>query len=409
MTSAKLILVAALGAAVPTVIVVDYLFVISKRLSALENKPPMVGGTASAEAVARELVTRYREVLRGDQGVPGPRGLKGEPGVQGPPGPGGDQGPAGEKGEPGPRGVKGEPGVKGPPGPIGDRGPAGGQGEPGPMGPTGPMGPVGPKGDPATTTSSAAPEIRPRAPAPTQAFNALSVGRVLSFSADAKAVHPPQTTRLPENANTADETRKAAADVGSKHSAKSRTDDWPKPKRKPKFAGNSKLPPKPKIARQKVPTAKPKSIDASTLRRLESMTARLVKPVEQPKPAAQPRLTNWAAPIDEPVVSRRSSAAKKSLFAKLMGTEPKQSTGWLVQISAQPSAELAHADWRRLVRKHGSVLEDLPHVVVRADLGPQGVFYRLRVAGVQSKQAAHVICTSIRSGGDACFIVPPLR
>ena len=82
---------------------------------------------------------------------------------------------------------------------------------------------------------------------------------------------------------------------------------------------------------------------------------------------------------------------------------------WLVQVSAHRSATSARSDWIRLVRRHGTVLGSREHVVVKADLGSRGVYYRLRVPGFATPEEARNLCAALKARGDSCFIVPPAR
>ena len=70
----KLIFAAALGAAVPTVVGLDYLIILSQRLTELESNSITGGGTVSVDAVAEELVAKHSDTLRGEKGDPGKDG-----------------------------------------------------------------------------------------------------------------------------------------------------------------------------------------------------------------------------------------------------------------------------------------------------------------------------------------------
>ena len=83
--------------------------------------------------------------------------------------------------------------------------------------------------------------------------------------------------------------------------------------------------------------------------------------------------------------------------------------GWLVQVSAHRDATAAQSDWIRLVRRHSTVLGSRKHMVVRADLGSRGVFYRLRVPGFATHDEARDLCAALKARGDGCFLVAPAR
>src|SRR5690606_12907100 len=53
--------------------------------------------------------------------------------------------------------------------------------------------------------------------------------------------------------------------------------------------------------------------------------------------------------------------------------------GFLVQLSAVRSREQAQATYAGLQRSYPSVLGDLEPVIVEADLGERGIYYRVRV------------------------------
>ena len=58
------------------------------------------------------------------------------------------------------------------------------------------------------------------------------------------------------------------------------------------------------------------------------------------------------------------------------------------------------AKHRRLLSKHEAN-------VVRADLGDRGVFYRLRVTGLDNKKQARRLCSRLKKRGTSCFIASP--
>jgi tetratricopeptide (TPR) repeat protein len=97
------------------------------------------------------------------------------------------------------------------------------------------------------------------------------------------------------------------------------------------------------------------------------------------------------------------------------GTEPEASadaaeeadapalTGWSVQISSAVEEKLAWATWNKLKAKH-KLLNDQKAVVVKADLGTKGIYYRLRLAGFDDKADAQTMCGKLKSRGLSCFV-----
>lgn len=80
--------------------------------------------------------------------------------------------------------------------------------------------------------------------------------------------------------------------------------------------------------------------------------------------------------------------------------------GWMVQLSSQREAQAAWNVWKKLSLRHAKLLEDQDAAVVKADLGSKGVYYRLRVHGIDSRAAAQKLCQRLKSAGTSCFFGP---
>jgi tetratricopeptide (TPR) repeat protein len=80
-----------------------------------------------------------------------------------------------------------------------------------------------------------------------------------------------------------------------------------------------------------------------------------------------------------------------------------KATGWMVQIASATSEDAAWSTWSKL-QKSKKVLHGLKPVVVRADLGSKGVFYRIRLAGFEDQSGAKTACGKLKSAGVSCFI-----
>ena len=53
--------------------------------------------------------------------------------------------------------------------------------------------------------------------------------------------------------------------------------------------------------------------------------------------------------------------------------------------------------------KHKALAAETP-IVVRADLGAKGIFYRVRLAGFEDLNAAKKSCSKLKSGGVPCYV-----
>lgn len=78
-------------------------------------------------------------------------------------------------------------------------------------------------------------------------------------------------------------------------------------------------------------------------------------------------------------------------------------TGWSVQLSSTRDEKLAWGTWEKLKARH-KALTDMKPMVVKADLGKKGIYYRLRVGGFDSQAEAQSACGKLKSRGLSCFV-----
>ena len=78
-------------------------------------------------------------------------------------------------------------------------------------------------------------------------------------------------------------------------------------------------------------------------------------------------------------------------------------SGWIVQVASAASEDAAWSTWKKMQKRHKALAGQSP-VVVRADLGAKGTFYRVRLTGYDSQQAAKSACAKLKSGGVTCYI-----
>ena len=78
-------------------------------------------------------------------------------------------------------------------------------------------------------------------------------------------------------------------------------------------------------------------------------------------------------------------------------------TGWTVQIASASSEDGAWSTWKKLQNRFKALAKEKP-VVVKADLGSKGVFYRIRLTGFDDQDAAKDRCSSLKRKGVSCYI-----
>ena len=84
-------------------------------------------------------------------------------------------------------------------------------------------------------------------------------------------------------------------------------------------------------------------------------------------------------------------------------SEPQRIIGWSVQLASATTEDAAWSTWKKMQKRHKALAGQSP-VVVRADLGAKGTFYRVRLTGYDSQQAAKNACAKLKSGGVSCYI-----
>jgi lipoprotein NlpI len=78
-------------------------------------------------------------------------------------------------------------------------------------------------------------------------------------------------------------------------------------------------------------------------------------------------------------------------------------TGWGVQVTSASSEDAAWSTWKKMQAKHRVLASQKP-IVVKADLGAKGIFYRIRIAGFDNQNSAKSTCSKLKAGGVKCFV-----
>jgi hypothetical protein len=78
--------------------------------------------------------------------------------------------------------------------------------------------------------------------------------------------------------------------------------------------------------------------------------------------------------------------------------------GYLVQVSSQRNEADAQASYRALQDKFPAVLGSRAALIMRADLGDHGVFYRAAVGPFVTPDEAAQFCANLKSAGGQCVV-----
>jgi tetratricopeptide (TPR) repeat protein len=114
------------------------------------------------------------------------------------------------------------------------------------------------------------------------------------------------------------------------------------------------------------------------------------------------------AASDDPVTSEAPAAANAPAAAASSEepappAEAQKITGWSVQLASAATEDAAWSTWKKMKARH-KALKSMEPVVVKADLGSKGVFYRVRLVGFDSQSDASSECSRLKSRGVKCYI-----
>ena len=105
------------------------------------------------------------------------------------------------------------------------------------------------------------------------------------------------------------------------------------------------------------------------------------------------------APKKAPVADTIETASTTEV-AKPVGVAP---AGWGVQIASAVSEDAAWTTFKNLQKRYKALAGKTP-IVVKADLGSKGIFYRVRLVGFTDQTGAKSECGSLKGKGVACFV-----
>jgi len=91
------------------------------------------------------------------------------------------------------------------------------------------------------------------------------------------------------------------------------------------------------------------------------------------------------------------------------GIKEKIAENYQIQLAAVRTAASANKEWFRLQSKNKDILGKLKSNVIRADLGNQGIFFRLRAGPIASRASAKALCPALARVKVGCLVIAPPR
>ena len=129
--------------------------------------------------------------------------------------------------------------------------------------------------------------------------------------------------------------------------------------------------------------------------------------VEEPLPAAVSAAPKAAAKsaIPKSAVPQSTAAPKAPPAPNAPAAHAAANGGFVAQIAALRSDAAAGAAWDRLAHRDPALFANASKDVQRADLGPKGVYYRVRAGYFAQHDEASRFCDRVKTLGQECIVV----
>lgn len=86
-------------------------------------------------------------------------------------------------------------------------------------------------------------------------------------------------------------------------------------------------------------------------------------------------------------------------------TAPSASAGaYIIQLLSVRTAEQADNEFKRISRKYKDLISDREPLIIPRDLGEKGIYYRVNIAGFETKSAASSLCNRLKERGQDCLV-----
>jgi hypothetical protein len=77
---------------------------------------------------------------------------------------------------------------------------------------------------------------------------------------------------------------------------------------------------------------------------------------------------------------------------------------FMVQVAATRSRALARSTFGDMQKKYPQLLSGRDPLILRIDLGPKGIFYRVNIGGFENRGDAIEFCASLKNAGQDCLV-----
>lgn len=182
----------------------------------------------------------------------------------------------------------------------------------------------------------------------------------------------------------------------------------PEEPRAPEIAPEIAAEPAPEVVVESAPApAAPVSVPSPAAEAPISEPSTIPNEPEAAPEIAQPVTPAVETPQAPQVVAAPESPTRPAALAAptSAGSIDPLSGDHLIQIAALRTEEAAQGEWQRLSNRYSSLLGSYRPVIVRADLGERGIFFRLRAGPLNGRTAADSLCESLKAENIGCLVV----
>jgi len=124
--------------------------------------------------------------------------------------------------------------------------------------------------------------------------------------------------------------------------------------------------------------------------------------IDIPSPAA----LSEAAPQPVEITLEPKESAEVQKVAQVAPRPKPARKLYQAQLASFPTLAETEGEKKKLVRRHGDLLNGVDLVIEEADLGPaKGTFHRLRTAPAADKEEPRSLCNALKATGVACYVI----
>ena len=131
----------------------------------------------------------------------------------------------------------------------------------------------------------------------------------------------------------------------------------------------------------------------------------MAPPIAPASPPPRREQAERAEPAKRPAPRANVAPPPVRLAENKPATAPGNGQQWL-QVGSHKDEATGLANWEKLRGQSGGILGTAQHRIVRADLGPKGIYYRLQVGPFASAGEAMQLCQQLKARSFDCFLAP---